>query len=111
MLREVTRRVAVAIALMSVLLLSSGACLLPAQQATHSCCMHMSMPCESKASCCVVTPPAPQAMVTASFHGLAVVRVEQALMVPGDDLRSRGAPTAAVLPPQSPPPGNFNLRI
>jgi hypothetical protein len=111
MLPEVSRRVAVAIALMSALLLSVGTCLLPAQQATHSCCMHMSMPCQSKASCCVAVPTAPPAMVTPAFHGLAVVRAAQVLMVPGDDLHSRGAMTAAVIPPQSPPPGNFILRI
>jgi hypothetical protein len=111
MLRGITRRAAVAIALMSALLLSVGTCLLPAQQPTHSCCTHMSMPCESKASCCVVTPQAPPAMVTPAFHRLDAVQVAQVPTVPGDDLRSRGAPTAAVLPPQSPPPGNFNLRI
>jgi hypothetical protein len=111
MLPEVTRRVAVAIALMSALLLSVGTCVLPAQQATHSCCKHMSMPCQSKASCCVAVPNAPPAMVTPALHGLAVVQVVKALMVQGDDLRSRGAMAAAVIPPQSPPPGNFILRI
>jgi hypothetical protein len=50
-------------------------------------------------------------MITPAFHGLAVVQVVQAVMVPGDDLQSRGAPTSAVIPPQSPPPGNSILRI
>jgi hypothetical protein len=50
-------------------------------------------------------------MVTPAFHDLAVVQVVQALTVPGDDLQPRGALKAAVVPSQSPPPGNFILRI
>jgi hypothetical protein len=112
MLTGTTQRTAVAIALMGVLLLTVGACVLPAQHATHSCCMHMSMPCGSvNANCCVAVPHAPSAMVTQAFHGQASVEVAQDFFSADIFDASQLAVTAAVVPPQSPPPGNFILRI
>src|SRR5579859_3890332 len=111
MLREATRRTAVAIALMGVLLLSVGTCVLPAQAATHGCCMHMTMPCEPGANCCVAAPHTPPAMVTPAFHGVAAVEAVRGVVAAGDGAISRDVAAAVVLPAQASPPGNFILRI
>jgi hypothetical protein len=96
---------------MGVLLLSVGTCVLPAQPTTHSCCMHMSMPCESKASCCVATSHIPPAMVTPAFQHFAAIEAVQAVLpAPGHSI-SRDALASGFLTPQSPPPRNFILRI
>ena len=110
MLRGLTRRTAVAIALMGVLLLSVGTCVAPAQT-THNCCMHMTMPCESKVKCCMAAPQAPPAMVTSAFHGVVVIEMLRGVVAPGDETISRDVVSVAVLPPQGSPPGNFILRI
>jgi len=113
MLREATRRTAVAIALMGMLLLSVGTCVLPAQATTaHGCCMHMTtMPCESKVNCCVAAPHAPPAMVTPAFHGVVAGELVRGVVAAGDDAIAREVAAVAVLPPQASPPGNFILRI
>jgi hypothetical protein len=112
MLCGIGQRTAVAITLIGVLLLSVGTCVLPAQRAAHSCCMHMSMPCESlQASCCVAAPQSPPAAVTPLFTGLTQADVAQNFHLAGDASNPREALIAAVLPSQSPPPGNFILRI
>lgn len=111
MLLGLHQRTAVAIALMGVLLFSVATCVLPAQQATHSCCLHMSMPCGPSAhSCCTVAPGVPPAVVQPAVRGVAVTAVvEWVLPVSvGEMTHDR---IAAVVPSQSSPPGNFILRI
>jgi hypothetical protein len=112
MLRGIGQRTAVAVTLMGVLLLSVGTCVLPAQHATHSCCMHMSMPCKSlSASCCTAGPQAPPATVTPIVTGFASMDVAQVFLPARDSSLSREAVGAPIMPPQSPPTGNFILRI
>ena len=111
MLLGLHQRMAVAIALMGVLLFSVGTCVLPAQQSTHSCCMHMSMPCGPSAqSCCTAAPVVPAAVVQPAVRGLAVTAVvEWVLPVSVGGLLHDGM--AQAVPSQSSPPGNFILRI
>ena len=103
----------VAITLLTVVLLSSGMCLLPAQQTSaHSCCLHMGMPCDSShASCCTAGPQIPPAAVAPAFLGLASVDTAQGFLLAVDRPASRDAVTTAVNPSQSPPLGAFSLRI
>jgi hypothetical protein len=111
MLRGISQRTAIAITLMGVLLLSVGTCVVPAQPATHRCCMHMSMPCEDKADCCKVSPQIPPATVTPLFSGFASINVTEGFLAARDSSMSRGDVIAPVVPSQSPPPGVFILRI
>lgn len=114
MLRGLSQRTAVALALMGVLLISAGTCVLPAQQATHRCCqhMHMSMPCvPSNASCCTASPQTPPALVTPAFAGHDAVVIVQGFVSAGQRLISRTDNVVAAPPEQSPPLGIFNLRI
>jgi hypothetical protein len=112
MLRGLNQRTAVAIVLMGVLLFSVGTCVLPAQHAAHSCCMHMSMPCGSSArTCCAAGPQIPPAVVTPAVSGIAVTAVAEAFLPASVGSVSHDVVTAAVIPSQSPPPGNFILRI
>jgi hypothetical protein len=106
----IVQRMAVAITLMGMLLLSVGAGVSPAQHAAHACCMHMSMPCGSaNASCCVAdsqTPPA----TTPVLPGITAPDAAQEFLSAGG-ATSRQATIVAVVPSQSPPPGIFILRI
>ena len=112
MLRGISQRTAVAVALMGVLLFSVGTCVLPAQHATHSCCSQMSMPCApANASCCAASPQVPPAVVTATFSGATQMAATQVSLPSSDSSVSCVGVIAAVLPSQSPPPGIFNLRI
>jgi hypothetical protein len=96
---------------MGVLLLSVGSCVIPAQAAIHSCCVHMSMPCEGKADCCKVSPQTPPAAVTPLFAGFASMDIAEDFLSASDNSSAREIAIAPVLPPQSPPSGNFILRI
>ncbi len=112
MLRGISQRTAVAITLMGVLLLSVGTCVVPAQQATHKCCMHVGMACSGvKADCCKASPQIPPATVTPLFAGFASTDVAEVFLSAKDNPASRGVAIAPALPAQSPPPGNFSLRI
>jgi hypothetical protein len=112
MLRGISQRTAVAITLLGVLLLSVGTCVLPTQQATHRCCMQMSMPCESvNASCCTARPQVPPATVTPAFAGFASLDVAAEFLPANDSSLSREVVIALVAPSQSPPPGISILRI
>ncbi|MDR3745272.1 MAG: hypothetical protein P4K80_03980 [Acidobacteriaceae bacterium] len=114
MLRGLSQRITVALALMGVLLLSVGTCMLPAQQATHCCCqhMHMSMPCApTSANCCAASPQTPPAMVTPEFAGLDAAIVTQVFAPAGQWSASRADDGVAALATHSPPLGIFNLRI
>ena len=112
MLRGISQRTAVAVALMGVLLLSVGTCVLPAQRAGHSCCQQMSMPCApANASCCAARPQVPPAVVTATFSGTTQMAATMVSLPASDSYVSCMGMIAAVLPYQSPPPGIFNLRI
>ena len=112
MLRGITLRASLAILLMGVVVLSSGICVFPAQHAAaHSCCRHMSMPCQSsQAGCCTSAPQVPSAAVTSAFTGLAPIDVAQRLFSAMDHSVARRAEMTAVHPSQS-PPGAFSLRI
>ena len=112
MLPGVGQRTAVVITLIGVLLLSVGTCILPAQQATHRCCMHMSMPCGGvKADCCKASPQTPPATVIPIFRNLASMDAAQEFVPASGNSLSRETLTAPVIHSQSPPPGNFILRI
>jgi hypothetical protein len=112
MVRGITARASVAIFLMAVTLLSCGLCVSPAQPAAaHSCCMHMSMPCQSsRAACCASEPQAPAAAVTAAFTGLTPIDIAERFLSAMDHSISRDAALTTVNPSQS-PPGAFSLRI
>ena len=112
MVCRITARASVAIILMGVMLLSCGLCVFPAQHAAaHSCCLHMSVPCQSsRAGCCASAPQAPAAAVTAAFTGLTPIDVAQRFLFAMDHSASRDAVLTAVNPSQS-PPGAFSLRI
>jgi hypothetical protein len=106
------QRTAVAITLLGVLLLSVGTCVLPAQQATHRCCMHMSMSCSGvKADCCKVSPQTPPATVTPVFSGLASMDAAQEFVPASGNSLAGETLTAPFAPSQSSPPSNFILRI
>jgi hypothetical protein len=111
MLRRISQRTAVAITLVGVLLLSVGTCVVPAQPAAKSCCMHMSMPCEGKADCCKVSPQIPLAAVTPLFSGSASMTVTEDFLSAAMGPASRQAAIVPVAPSQSSPPGIFILRI
>jgi hypothetical protein len=112
MLLGVGQRTAVIITLIGVLLLSGGTCILPAQQATHRCCMDMSKSCGGvKADCCKASPQTPPATVTPVFPGLASMDAAREFVPSNGDSLSREILTAPVAPSQSPPSGNFILRI
>jgi hypothetical protein len=112
MFRGINQRTAVAIALMGVLLFSIGTCVLPAQQAAHSCCMHMSMPCGTSArTCCTTSPQIPPAVVTRADTGIAPVVATLAFPPASVMPELHYAATVAVIPPKSSPPGGFILRI
>lgn len=112
MLCGLGQRTAVAVALMGVLLLSVGTCVLPAQRAAHSCCQHMGMPCvPAKASCCTASPQAPVAVITTTLSGSAQMAIVQVSLQAGDNSVTGMFMSAAALPSQSPPPGIFNLRL
>lgn len=111
MLRGITHRTAVAITLVGVLLLSVGTCVVPAQSVTHSCCMHMSMPCQGKADCCKAVPQVPPATVTPMFAGFVSTDVAEDFFTASDGFTSRATAITPVLPSLSPPPGIFILRI
>jgi hypothetical protein len=110
MLCLLSQRMAVAITIMGMLLLSVGTCVIPAQSATHSCCAHMSMPCEGKADCCKVIPQVPPATVTPLFSGFASISVTADFFSVASGAASHEAATV-VVPSTSPPPGIFILRI
>jgi hypothetical protein len=113
MLRGAGQRTMVAITLITVVLLSSGMCLLPAQQTSaRSCCLHMGMACDSsQASCCTVGPQIPPATIAPAFLGLASVDAVQGLPLAMDRPAWQDRVTTAVTPSQSPPLGAFSLRI
>jgi hypothetical protein len=112
MLRSVRQRTAVAISLLGVLLLTIGTWVLPAQHATHNCCMHMSMPCESlNASCCTVRPQIPPATVNPVVAGVTPMGIAEDFLPTGPSPRASITMIATVPPSQSPPPGIFILRI
>ncbi|HEY4379943.1 MAG TPA: hypothetical protein VGN01_06320 [Acidobacteriaceae bacterium] len=112
MLLGLHQRIAVGLALMGVLLLSVGACVLPAQAATQACCMQMSMPCAPSAhSCCAAGPEVPAAVVQPAVRGVAVTAVVHWSLPVGAGTVSRDGAMAAVVPTQASPPGNFILRI
>jgi len=97
---------------LGVLLLTVGTCVLPAQPATHPCCMHMSMPCESlNASCCTVRPQIPPATINPVAAGVAPMDIAEDFLPATLNSLARASIVAAVQPAQSPPPGIFILRI
>jgi hypothetical protein len=95
---------------MAMLLLSVGACVVPAQAATHICCMHMTMPCEGKADCCKASPQVPPATVTPLFAGFAPMDATEDFLSANSN-SAREAVVARVSSSQAPPPGIFSLRI
>jgi hypothetical protein len=112
MLRGISQRTAVAITLMGVLLLSVGTCLVPAQHATHGCCMHVGMRCPGdKADCCKAGPPVPLATVTPLFAGFASTDMAEVFLSANNSFTLRGVAIAPAIPAQSPPAGTFSLRI
>jgi hypothetical protein len=112
MLRGLSQRTAVAVALVGVLLFLVGTCVLPAQHARHSCCSQMDIPCApANASCCAASPQAPPAVVTSMFSGTTRMAAAQVSLPASDSSVPHVVMIAVVLPSQSPPPGIFNLRI
>jgi hypothetical protein len=112
MRRGVFQRAAVAIVLMGSLLAPNGICLQRAHKTAHDCCVPASETNKTvQTNCCIVSTPLPAAAVTPNLPGPALSSIVQEF-IPSDEFSSPSEfPALAVVPPQSPPPGAFNLRI
>src|ERR1035437_3666692 len=112
MLRSVFQRAAVAIVLMGTLLAPFGTCLQRTHKAAHSCCAPASEPGNTaRTNCCKTSAPLPAVVVAPNLPRTASFTVAQ-VFISSDELSSLSEfPILAVIPPQSPPAGAFNLRI
>ena len=112
MLRGVFQRAAVAIVLMGALIAPAGSCLAQPHRSGHSCCPHTSVPSKAlQNDCCTVRTPLPAVVVAANLPGSASMTVAREFISSNLLSSPREFPAAAVIPPQSPPTGAFNLRI
>jgi hypothetical protein len=113
MLRGFLRRAAVAILLMGALVAPLGVCLQPAHKTAHSCCAPESAQGNTmQMNCCVASAPLPGMVVVATeLPGPAPVNVVQEFVALDLVSAASDLPIATVIPPHSPPPGAFNLRI
>jgi len=87
-------------------------CLQQHHKGAHSCCMHQSESSPSLgANCCVVRAQLPATVVAPSLPGarplVLVEHIEVPMAVPATGHHEH----AIVIPPVSPPPGAFILRI
>ncbi len=112
MLRGVFQRGAMAILLMGALLTPREICLQQTHKEAHSCCAQASQGIKTvQKNCCSVSAPLPAAVFASAFPGLAPFAVMQEFVSSNDLYSSSELLASAVVPPQSPPTGAFNLRI
>jgi hypothetical protein len=109
---RIFQRAAVAIALIGAMLTPFGTCLQMRQKTQHSCCAHASgMHRSVQANCCVVRDQQPAVLVAPSLPAPAPLAVLPPFSS-ADILSSpREVSVAVFIPPLSPLPGAFNLRI
>jgi hypothetical protein len=112
MLRGAFQRAAVAIVLMATSLAPFGTCLQMKHKAAHSCCAPAADSSKTvQANCCTASAPLPAIVVAPNLPASAPMTVAQEFIA-SDELSSRREfPDFTVIPPHSPPPGAFNLRI
>jgi len=111
-MRGAFQRAGMAILLIGLMIAPMCVCLQQPRKGAHSCCMQQSESTPSlRANCCVVRAPLPTTVVAPTLPGakpLAPVELLEALVA----MPSKGhQPPAIVIPPLSPPPGAFILRI
>src|ERR1035437_2950373 len=112
MLSGVFQRAAVAILLMGSLLAPLGTCLQRTHKTGHSCCSHASESSKTaRTNCCTASTPLPAVVAAPDLLGPAPLTVAQEFISSNEPSLSGELSISAVIPPQSPPAGAFNLRI
>lgn len=112
MLRGSFQRAAMAILLIGLMIAPICVCLQQPHKSAHSCCMRQSESSPSlRADCCVVKAQLPATVVAPTLPGaqplVLVEHIEALMAIPS---MGHHAPAIAI-PPLSPPPGAFILRI
>jgi len=112
MLRGAFQRAAVAIVLMATSFAPFGTCLQMKHKAAHSCCAPASQSNKTiQANCCAAIAPQPAIVVAPNLPASAPMTVGQEFIASDTVSSLREFSAFAAIPPHSPPPGAFNLRI
>jgi hypothetical protein len=105
------QRASLAIVLIGPMLMPFGICLTTQHKTEHSCCAAPDTGKSAQSNCCVVRDQLPAVVVATTLPNTAAVAVTpapnplDAAIAPSESL------IAVFIPPSSPPPGAFNLRI
>jgi hypothetical protein len=108
----VFQRASLAIVLIGTMFMPFGTCLQTRQKTGHSCCAHaLGMGKTAQANCCVVRDQQPAVIVAPSFPNSVPMAAKPEFTSAHVLPSAREVSTAVFIPPLSPPPGAFNLRI
>jgi len=114
MVRGSFQRAAVAILLVGMMIAPLGICLQRSSKSAHSCCMEQkssqTLHCV-RTNCCVVRTQLPAMLAKSTLPGPSRSEAvhEYMVCVTANAVDEHSA--VALIPPQSPPPGAFILRI
>jgi hypothetical protein len=112
MLSGVFQRAVMAIVLMGTILAPLGTCLHRIHRADHNCCSPASESAVSaRADCCTAGAAMPAMTIAAVHPAAAPMILAPAFFSAGEPSSPREFQASAIVPPQSPPAGAFNLRI
>jgi hypothetical protein len=100
-----------AIILMGTLLAPLGTCLQQTHRSQHSCCAAPKSSKTSQTNCCTVKTPVPAVVAASGLPDAASVAATPAFISLNEPPSASEVSVAAQIPPQSSPPGAFNLRI
>jgi|ERR1035438_4671659 hypothetical protein len=109
---EIFQRASLAIVLIGTMLMPFGTCLSIKQKTEHSCCASASETGKSaQTNCCVVRDQQPAVVVVTILPNPAPMAAAPELSPINAPFSPHESSIAAFIPPLSPPPGAFNLRI
>jgi len=95
---------------MSAMLAPLSICQQPAQKSAHDCCAPKSQ-ASVRPDCCTVSAPLAAIVVKPSQAAPTAIAVEREFVASNEFAVQHEIAIFSVTPPQSPPPGAFNLRI
>jgi hypothetical protein len=105
-------RATLAILLMASMLVPLGTCLQRIHKSAHSCCTSASvLDNPAQTNCCSARAPLPAVVVAPTLPAQASVDVEPEFIATSETTSAAAFSASALIPPHSPPPGAFILRI
>lgn len=111
MLQGYFQRASMAILLMGLVMMPLGFCRQLSSKSAHSCCMHSQSAQSLGPNCCVVRAQLPATLPTPTLPLVSLTAATHEYAPSLEALSPDGWLAVASIPPLSPPPGAFALRI